>query len=261
MLTRLAVLTLSSALLLAACTGPQGPAGTDGTNGTKGDTGVLGTPGTPGATGGKGDTGAPGTSGAPGTPGVPGNPGTPGTPGAPGGKGDPGPVGPPGPGFLGTVFSDWVFLNPSINSTFDTSTKTCTFTGSFSNVDELSQPRYNNGLILIYGSFFSISNQFPIPGGDNLSFKWSFIVLKDHSILVETEYSNILYTSVASCGTPTSFFSAFKFRYVIVPMPEATPKSKPNSSSLATPLERAKAWYGLNNLSYASVKQHFGLKD
>jgi len=51
------------------------------------------------------------------------------------------------------------------------------------------------------------------------------------------------------------------YRYVLIPVLSATPKSKPTLSSLSTPLERARAWYGLNDLSYASVKQRFGLRD
>ena len=49
------------------------------------------------------------------------------------------------------------------------------------------------------------------------------------------------------------------FRYVLIPAPSI--KTQTATSGLTAPLERARAWYGLNDLSYASVAQRFGLEN
>ena len=255
---RLAVLMLSSALLLAACTGPQGPAGTDGTNGingAKGDKGDTGTPGTTGTTGPKGDTGTPGT---PGTPGAPGDKGDPGTPG---GKGDPGPVGPVGPSFAGAVYSDWkAATSPSL---VNFSRGSCNYQGFLEDNSKLAEPNYRNGIILIYqkNSGFTDSNIKSIPYSD--ADNYSFTVIDANKLIVNYTFTSSTYTSAAACSPATTAEAFFNksYRYVLIPVPSAAPKSKFAPSSLTTPLERAGAWYGLLDLSYASVKARLGLKD
>ena len=269
MLTRLAVLMLSSALLLAACTGPQGPAGPDGTNGTNGtngttgDKGDTGTPGTPGATGPKGDTGTPGTLGTPGTPGTPGAPGTPGTPG---GKGDPGPVGPVGPGFTGAVYSDWkAVTSANFTGTIEKAPiYACLYEGGLESNSKLTEAAYRNGIILVYQKrperpTYYAERIRPVPFSDD-HVKASFTLTTYLSVYLEVSYSFLKDSS--ECEGPLStedLRSNILYRYVLIPVPSA--KSKLAPSSLSTSLERAKAWYGLNDLSYESVKQRFGLKD
>jgi len=81
-----------------------------------------------------------------------------------------------------------------------------------------------------------------------------------NSLRFEDRVTQAAPSSLDDCKKLNSL-SRHRFRYVLIPVPEATPKSKPTSSSLSTPLERAQAWYGLFDLSYASVKARFGLKD
>jgi len=256
MLTRLAVLTLSCALLLAACTGPQGPAGPDGTNGTNG------TNGTDGVTGAKGDAGAPGTDGATGPKGDKGDPGAPGTPG---GKGDPGPVGPPGPGFTGAVYSDWKAATSArlAGAFIDKPIYTCEYEGTLESNSKLTEADYRNGIILMYQKH-PPSPPFderirPVPFSDSVV-KASSELTSNLTVYYEETYYFI--KDINDCAKPANtgaFLSSTLYRYVLIPVPSA--KSKLAPSSLSTPLERAGAWYGLNDLSYESVKQRFGLKD
>ena len=81
------LVSVFSALLLAACVGDPGQPGISG---------APGNPGLPGEPGPQGAPGLPGLSGAPGLPGSAGAPGNPGKPGAPGEAGLPGNTGPQG---------------------------------------------------------------------------------------------------------------------------------------------------------------------
>ena len=259
MLTRLAVLTLSCALLLTACTGPQGPAGPDGTNGTNGATGAKGDTGTPGAPGAIGAKGDPGSAGTPGTPGTPGGKGD---PGAPGGKGDPGPVGPVGPGFAGAVYSDWnAATSPSL---VNFSRGSCNYQGFLEDNSKLAEPNYRNGIILIYqkNSGFTDSNIKSIPYSDADN-SYSFTLLDTNKLIVNYSFTSSTYTSAAAClpaATAEAFFNK-SYRYVLIPVPSAAPNLELAPSSVFSPLEQAKTWYGLFDLSYTSVKRRLGLKD
>ncbi len=67
------------------------------------------------------------------------------------------------------------------------------------------------------------------------------------------------FLTFADCPKPSQQFAAVKFRYVLIPVPAATPGAALSASSLHSNLEKARAWYGLNDLSYASVTRRFGL--
>jgi hypothetical protein len=237
-MSRTILALLTAALLLSAC-------GSE--NGT-GPAGAQGPPGPQGATGPAGPQGPPGSAS--------GSPGTPGPQGPPGGSGNPGPVGPAGPGFTGAVYSAWEAITPKlpVYSPFY-----CAYVGQFQDNAKLLESAYLNGIILVYQKDEG-GNMLVLPYSNSYSQIQTY-VLKDSKAIGVTYYdtsTNPKKTSDCPLGGGIFPFRAPNvFRYVLIPVPAAA--SKLSLPGLATPLERAKAWYGLNDLSYASVKWRFGL--
>ena len=101
-----ALISILSLGVLAACEGPPGKPGKPGLPGLAGEPGKPGKPGLPGLPGLQGAQGDPGLPGKPGLQGPPGEPGAPGLPGLPGAPGEPGKPGLPGepgkPGLQGS---------------------------------------------------------------------------------------------------------------------------------------------------------------
>ena len=99
----------------------------------------------------------------------------------------------------------------------------------------------------------------PVPFSDSVS-KASFELTSNLTVYYEETFFSL--KDINDCTKPadiSAFLSSTLYRYVLIPVPTA--KSRPAPSSLSTPLERAGAWYSLNDLSYETVKQRFGLKD
>jgi len=174
-------------------------------------------------------------------------PGTPGTPGA------------PGPGFTGVVYSDWEAITNFSGGGY--ALNTCESNGILKENDKLLNAAYLNGIILAYQKDYA-DNIYSIPRSDSFQRYQIFILAGSKQLWVTFSQTSPSYTKPEDCELPaktTAFKAPNVYRYVLIPLPSA--KSKGISSSLTTPLERAKAWYGLNDLSYASVKQRFDLKD
>jgi len=171
------------------------------------------------------------------------------------------------------VYSDWKAATPINTKAF--SDNTCNYLGVLEENIKLSETAYQNGVILIYQktpAISSIDYTFPesirsIPfSSANTPFTGAYdsysFILTSRLFLNFSRRDTTSYKKFDDCEKPANaaaFLKDVVYRYVLIPVPSA--KSKPTFSSLSTPLERAQAWYGLNDLSYASVKQRFGLKD
>ena len=238
-MSRTMLALLSAALLLSACAGPQGPIGPAGTEGAKGVQGDLGSPGIPGAAGPKGE------------------PGTSGTQGTPGNQGAPGPAGPRGPGLTGAVYSDWKAASTARLDNY--SENSCVYSGTLDGDDKLLESAYQNGIILIY----QLINDkiFSVPSSSDFEDYRFEIKVGTNEIKIDYSITLPVFKKLADCKDPlnTNAFSSSKYRYVLIPVPTAL--SKLTLSSSATPLEWASAWYGLSDLSYASVAQRFGMNN
>ncbi|WP_293914157.1 collagen-like protein [Deinococcus sp.] len=246
---------LTAALLLSACTtspGPesaQGAPGPTGATGAAGSPGAAGTPGTNGTNGAAGNTGSAGSAGAPGSQGPSGPTGPQGTPGT------------PGPGFTGAVFSDWEKVTIGGVTLFNKDT--CTYIAQMKPNDKFKEASYRNGIILAYmkePAFGIPPVVFPeviysVPYSDRNE-EFSLRIMNDINIL----YGVSPYSDGLKCPKPSTALPFIKnfFRYVLIPAPGAAIVSP---LSLMTPLEKARAWYGLSDLSYDSVARRFGLNN
>ncbi len=124
--------------------------------------------------------------------------------------------------------------------------------------DKLKEAAYQNGLIMVYLKNTLIPLIWPLPLATDfgpLAFTYA-----DPDNFLQISWTSG--QSTGDCALKLTFYDdSYLYRYVLIPAPSATPKSKLAPSSALTDLEKARAWYGLNDLSYASVKQRFGLKD
>lgn len=189
----------------------------------------------------------------------------------PGPKGDTGATGPagtpgvPGPGLTGTVFSDWLTVTP-INGAQFSSDKICGIFGTLNTIKELLEARYQNGIALVYArsSLMSVSRQYLLPGQLDIDVSISQVRLNADYITLTMELKSKSYLTINDCpkaAQVASYFSDYKFRYVLIPVPATSAAATLNTSSLHSDLEKARTWYGLNDLSYASVARRFGLHD
>ena len=186
----------------------------------------------------------------------------------PGPKGDTGATGPagmtgaPGPGFTGTVFSDWRAATPNGGAQFS-SDKVCGVFGSLDNIKELSEARYSGGIVLVYAQ--SVNPLFPaqlvLPGQLNVGTSVSDVSFNSTSVALTVSIKSPSFATISDCPKSAPYFFGYRFRYVLIPVPVATPGAALSLLGLHSNLEKARAWYGLNDLSYASVASRFALHD